>query len=198
MSEIIWQVYKAIRSFCWKSSNSRVVTKKQIDTSAPISEVMFFSNTSALCRLHSNRGMPCKIPNCPVAYLRNLVSYLDGASKSIDVCMYFLTCQKLSEAIINASYRGVEVKIITDRRTAHNDDSNATLLYKNGVPIRFQESDGLMHHKFIIVDNTVLINGSLNWTMTAFYGNYENVLITNQPALVKPFVEEFARLWTHL
>lgn len=52
-----------------------------------------------------------------------------------------------------------------------------------------------MHHKFAIVDNDILITGSTNWTMSAFFGNFDHIIVTNQHSLVKPFVDEFDRLW---
>ena len=55
-----------------------------------------------------------------------------------------------------------------------------------------------MHHKFVVIDNEMLVNGSFNWTTQAVVGNFENVLITNNPSIVKPYEEEFKRLWTEL
>ena len=56
-------------------------------------------------------------------------------------------------------------------------------------------NDYLMHHKFAIVDNTILITGSFNWTMQAVMGNKENIIVTSEPLLLQPFVEEFKKLW---
>lgn len=63
------------------------------------------------------------------------------------------------------------------------------------MAIKFENFDVLMHHKFVIVDNSIIITGSTNWTMGAFFGNFDHVLVTNQRLLVQPFVEEFNRLW---
>lgn len=52
-----------------------------------------------------------------------------------------------------------------------------------------------MHHKFVIIDDDILITGSANWTMQALFGNAENIIITNHPVLLKRFVEEFEKLW---
>lgn len=52
-----------------------------------------------------------------------------------------------------------------------------------------------MHHKFLIVDNDLVITGSTNWTMSAFFGNFDHLVVTNQHSLVRPFVDEFDRLW---
>lgn len=41
----------------------------------------------------------------------------------------------------------------------------------------------------------VLLNGSMNWTMQALSGNWENVVITSEPVLVRAFVAEFEQMW---
>lgn len=62
----------------------------------------------------------------------------------------------------------------------------------------FKSLDVLVHHKFVIIDNNIVMTGSINWTKSAFFGNFENVLVTNESAIVKPFVNEFERILTML
>ncbi len=38
-----------------------------------------------------------------------------------------------------------------------------------------------MHHKFAVLDGTLLLNGSFNWTKNASQNNNENIMITNNP-----------------
>jgi phosphatidylserine/phosphatidylglycerophosphate/cardiolipin synthase-like enzyme len=52
-----------------------------------------------------------------------------------------------------------------------------------------------MHHKFALLDNRCLLNGSFNWTRAAHLENKENVLLTSNAKLVKPFADEFESLW---
>lgn len=52
-----------------------------------------------------------------------------------------------------------------------------------------------MHHKFVLIDNKLLINGSFNWTRNAITGNQENVVVTDYPQLVQAFQAEFEKLW---
>lgn len=54
-----------------------------------------------------------------------------------------------------------------------------------------------MHHKFVIIDKETVMNGSFNWTRSAITANNENVLITNNPEVVKPYMEEFEKLWRY-
>uniref|UniRef100_A0A8C9UVF2 Mitochondrial cardiolipin hydrolase n=1 Tax=Spermophilus dauricus TaxID=99837 RepID=A0A8C9UVF2_SPEDA len=64
-----------------------------------------------------------------------------------------------------------------------------------GIQVRHDQDLGYMHHKFAIVDKQVLITGSLNWTTQAIQNNRENVLIMEDAAYVKLFLEEFERIW---
>lgn len=58
-----------------------------------------------------------------------------------------------------------------------------------------RESSYIMHHKYVIIDKKLLMNGSLNWTLQAICGNDDNLMITSQEQLVKQFVDNFESLW---
>lgn len=53
----------------------------------------------------------------------------------------------------------------------------------------------IMHHKFMIVDGEIVSSGSMNFTMTALLGNWENVVVSSSPDLVDQFVAGFEKLW---
>jgi len=73
--------------------------------------------------------------------------------------------------------------------------SDIELLQKAGINIRMDCSAQHMHHKFAVIDDERLLTGSYNWTRSAADYNYENLMVTNDVGLVKPFAEEFDRLW---
>lgn len=52
-----------------------------------------------------------------------------------------------------------------------------------------------MHHKFAILDDCVLLNGSFNYTRAATDGNQENVLITNNTTIVAAFKAQYQKMW---
>jgi cardiolipin hydrolase len=65
----------------------------------------------------------------------------------------------------------------------------------SGVPVRMKKSPFLMHHKFAVIDNCILVSGSCNWTTQALTGNWENIMVTSVPNLVMPFSQHFSQLW---
>ncbi|XP_050438767.1 mitochondrial cardiolipin hydrolase-like [Adelges cooleyi] len=137
-----------------------------------------------------------KESSCP--NIADLVNCLNLAQKSIDVCVYTISSEPLTDAIINAYNRGVLVRVVV---------SNGVLLYskevkklmKYGVETKFQADYNVyMHNKFAIVDSSTLINGSMNWTHQGAFQNWESVLITNNPSFVRPFNEYFDRVWVRI
>ena len=51
-------------------------------------------------------------------------------------------------------------------------------LKEAGVCVVACQREGLMHHKFALIDNQILLNGSFNWTERAVRENCENLVIT--------------------
>ncbi|KAK0056514.1 mitochondrial cardiolipin hydrolase [Biomphalaria pfeifferi] len=87
------------------------------------------------------------------------------------------------------------MRIITDKDQLSSPGSKIWNLRKEGIPVRVNDSSFLMHHKFVIVDEKILINGSFNWTYQAITGNKENVIITDDISVTSLFKAEFQRLW---
>ncbi|KAF9438524.1 hypothetical protein BGZ76_007198 [Entomortierella beljakovae] len=127
---------------------------------------------------------------------QNLVKTLDGAKKSLDICVYTITDDQLANAIIRAHKRGVNVRIVSDSEKAGDLGSDVNrLCNENGVPTRNDKSTSYMHHKFAVVDDSLVINGSYNWTKGARFDNRENLTLTNAPKAVQGFKAEFEKLW---
>ena len=85
------------------------------------------------------------------------------------------------------------VRLITDDEKSHDLGSDVKRLAAAGIPVRMDREADHMHHKFAVVDGTVLVNGSYNWTRGAT-NNWENLHLTSSRRVVEPFQEEFERL----
>jgi mitochondrial cardiolipin hydrolase len=83
---------------------------------------------------------------------------------------------------------GVDVRIITDDETTGAEGCDIQNLANAGIPIRNDNNlQARMHHKFIVIDDELLMNGSFNWTITAVKYNNENVVVTSDPLMIKNF-----------
>ena len=74
--------------------------------------------------------------------------------------------------------------------------SNLRDLSEEGISVRTDDAkNALMHNKFVIIDQRILMTGSYNWTVRATKANQENVVILENNHLVDTFTAEFNKLW---
>lgn len=74
--------------------------------------------------------------------------------------------------------------------------SDIRMLASIGISVKKDTTSFLMHHKFAVLDNALILNGSFNWTRAASDGNQENVMVSNNQAFVKQFAAQFEKLWS--
>jgi phosphatidylserine/phosphatidylglycerophosphate/cardiolipin synthase-like enzyme len=127
--------------------------------------------------------------------LDELLRQLRHARASIDICVFTITDDRLTDEIVAAHGRGVAVRVISDDAKAEDRGSDVVDLARHGVPLRVDGAEAHMHHKFAVFDATTLVTGSFNWTRSATRENQENLLVTDEPRLVRRFSAEFERLW---
>ncbi len=135
--------------------------------------------------------------------LQQIVHRFNQCRRTADVCVFTITDDRISRAILDAHRRGVVVRVITDNEKQHDLGSDIQKLREAGVEVKADDqhgpadtgSNGHMHHKFAIFDGTRLLNGSYNWTRGAANINFENVVDTADAVLIAAFSAEFARLW---
>ncbi|XP_077548292.1 uncharacterized protein LOC144161502 isoform X1 [Haemaphysalis longicornis] len=164
-------------------------------------QAIFFPDQGVACpKATYDNSDTCGNPSCCFLHgptsLRTLVHTLTSAERTLDVCVYMITCHALGDAILSSHRRGRAIRIITEAEGDDTPGSQIGRLRAAGIPVRVNKhSSFLMHHKFALVDREVLISGSFNWTRQAITGNHENLLITAEPDVVDLYVKEFAHLW---
>jgi mitochondrial cardiolipin hydrolase len=123
---------------------------------------------------------------------------LRQARRSADLCVFTLSDDRISAEVLAMHRRGVAVRLITDGDKAFDAGSDVHALRDAGVPVVLDTSPAHMHHKFAVLDQAWLLNGSYNWTRSACEHNEENVVLCNHPALIAQFGAVFERLWRAL
>lgn len=127
--------------------------------------------------------------------LKQITAQLNNARSQVHICVFTISDNRLSEAIVAAHERGVDVRIISDNHKQHDTGSDLEWLADKGIATRFDRSPDHMHHKFCLVDGLTLINGSFNWTRSASERNQENIVISQDAALIQQFQQQFDSLW---
>lgn len=149
-------------------------------------------------------GTPATVAFAPgEACLNLIVRRVAAARKSLDLCVFTITDDRISRTILDAHRRGVKVRVVTDNDKALDPGSDVHRFRDAGIPVKFDpagrpsdpHTTGHMHHKFAVIDGSRLLNGSYNWTRGAAEVNFENVVDTAEAGLVVAFAAEFERLW---
>jgi len=124
-----------------------------------------------------------------------VVETVNKAASEIDVAIYIFTNPDIAEALVAAKDRGVKVRVLLDGDNVDMDYSKAESLVDNGISVRHETGAGLMHNKFAVVDDSIVLTGSFNWTRSAEGANDENLLKIVSPELAAQYAEEFSELW---
>ncbi|MBL4880860.1 MAG: hypothetical protein JKX82_05985 [Oleispira sp.] len=120
---------------------------------------------------------------------RKIINELRGAKKSIRICVAWLNTDIYGPVLVDAITNGVTVEIIVND-DANNEKSISALNPSIKIE-KVKVSGGLMHNKFCIIDESIVINGSYNWSNNA-KNHLENiVIIRNDFELSRSFMHEF-------
>ena len=136
----------------------------------------------------------------PYSLENRLVRRLGDAEVRIDAALYDLDAAPVADALIEAHDRGVQVRIVTEADNINIDDtedaSEIQRLQKVGIPIVDDgDNQGLMHHKFIVIDERYVWTGSYNITYNGAYKNSNNVIFIDSAQLAYNFTQEFRELF---
>lgn len=130
-----------------------------------------------------------------------IIQYIDSSTSDICIAVAWFTHRELFQAILRALDRKVRVSaiIIDDIINRGPNGLDFTPFLEKGGTIRFMNTRNLlMHNKFCLFDNKLLISGSYNWTYSAEYKNAENIIATTEESVCYAFKEQFMRLWDNL
>ncbi len=127
-----------------------------------------------------------------------LFSILNNAKKQVLVAMYWITDESIINKLIELKKKGIDVQVIFDASSKNSISLMDKLLLNDIVPVILPEklTAGIMHNKFLIVDNALVWTGSANFTKTAFdpkskFFNNENVVILYSSADAQKFSKKF-------
>jgi phosphatidylserine/phosphatidylglycerophosphate/cardiolipin synthase-like enzyme len=125
-----------------------------------------------------------------------LVPLVQSAEHQIRFLAFSFTQDDLTKAMLSRAKAGVDVSGIFETRGSETEYSALPPLYCAGLPVR-QEGNkhGILHHKVIVIDGSILVTGSLNFSDNANDDNNENTLIIQNAALAQYYLQEFDRRW---
>jgi phosphatidylserine/phosphatidylglycerophosphate/cardiolipin synthase-like enzyme len=127
--------------------------------------------------------------------ISHLIPLIEGAKKSIRFMAFSFTHNDMTAAMLARSKAGVDIQGIFETRGSETEYSAMIPLYCANIPVRQDGNPATFHHKVIIIDDRILITGSLNFSDNADTSNDENTLIITSPEIASRYLEEFAKRW---
>ncbi|GAB9475449.1 Mitochondrial cardiolipin hydrolase [Globisporangium polare] len=101
-------------------------------------------------------------PSDSAAHLERLFGLLGRARESIDVSMYVTTHCDLASTLMAAKVSGVAMRVVADFKKWNTLGSRRHELISAEIPVHRHKSR-MMHHKTVILDNKIVVFGSVNW-----------------------------------
>ena len=131
------------------------------------------------------------------AYFDNIAEQiskrLQKSQQSVFIAVAWFTDSSLFKLLCEKSQQGVQIQLMLMNDEINNSCGiNYDLLVKSGGKVWKvgNESENLMHNKFCVIDNEIIVSGSYNWTNRAKQ-NHESITIIEDKELATQFIEEF-------
>lgn len=125
----------------------------------------------------------------------NIIPVIEKAQKYIYIPAFIITHDELTNALIRAKKRGVDVKVILDATNTSGNRNKLKVLRISGIPVKVENYAGKVHSKSIIVDDKYIIAGSMNFSNSGENKNDENVLIVQDERLARHYKGFFEYMW---
>jgi len=138
-------------------------------------------------------GIPVLNYFSPVDHVSDrVVELVSNAQESVRFMIFTYTDKNLAAAMIERFEAGVDVAGVIENRGA-SQGAFVTLACAK-VPVKVDGNKYTMHHKVIVIDGSIVVTGSYNFTKSADTENDDNVLVIYDPGVAKQYLEEFDRI----
>jgi phosphatidylserine/phosphatidylglycerophosphate/cardiolipin synthase-like enzyme len=122
-----------------------------------------------------------------------LVRSMDRAGYALDVAVFRLDLWSVRDALLRAHRRGVNVRVVAESDNLGEEEIQD--LIQEGIEVRDDGLDSLMHHKFVIIDGLQVWTGSMNLTVNGAYRNDNNLVGLRSTMVAEDYQREFEEMF---
>ena len=127
---------------------------------------------------------------------QRVVNMFRTCKKTLDLAIFTFTRDSIAQAVLEAHQRGVKIRCIGDDGNSKVKGSDVRLLASVGIPCKTDNNLRFhMHNKMAILDNSVVITGSFNWTSQAVNKNQDNILFIEDKNIANQYTEYYNKIW---
>jgi phosphatidylserine/phosphatidylglycerophosphate/cardiolipin synthase-like enzyme len=123
-----------------------------------------------------------------------IVRMIAEARTSIHFMAFSFTSDRIGDAMIERHRSGIRVSGVFEKTGSGTQYSEYMKMRMAGIDVVLDRNVGLMHHKVIIIDGTIVIMGSYNFSKNASRNNDENVLVIHHGEIAREYTAEYLRL----
>ena len=125
----------------------------------------------------------------------NLIALVNDAKTSIRFLAFSFTDYPLAKAMIDRTLVGVDVRGVYETFGSNGVGAELKTFWCAHLPVRQDGNGSFLHDKIIIIDDSIVVTGSLNFSSSADDENEENVVIVDNPEIATLYLQEFDKLW---
>ena len=126
-----------------------------------------------------------------------IVKASDDSREEVLVQAYGFTHNAIAQALLRAQQRGVKVQVLLDKKSSQTNRYVIDLFEAAALPVKFDGAHAIAHNKVMVIDASVVVTGSYNFTNSADTRNAENILVLRSPDLAKSYRENWQTHWSH-
>ncbi|MBK7451817.1 MAG: hypothetical protein IPP55_15875 [Anaerolineales bacterium] len=141
-------------------------------------------------------GTPIQVLFSPEdSAVSHLIALINDAQVSIRFLAFSFTDYPMAQAMIARAQSGVDVQGVFETFGSNSPRSELKTFWCAGLPVRQDGNSSFLHDKIIIIDNSIVVTGSLNFSSSADEDNEENVIILDNPEIAGLYLQEYQKLW---
>lgn len=128
---------------------------------------------------------------------QQILNTIHTSDHSIHVATMLITKQDIGDALALKSDQGNEVEVLINDYDQYGEPILNTLKASLKEDVRLKGEPGIMHHKYMIIDQSLsgadpmVLTGSHNWSSSAQLRNDENTLIIHDQGVANAYYQEF-------
>jgi phosphatidylserine/phosphatidylglycerophosphate/cardiolipin synthase-like enzyme len=128
---------------------------------------------------------------------KELVQWIDQARQEVLVQAYGFTHNAIAQALLRAHARGVKVMVLLDQKSQSTNQYVIDLLQGQKVSLKYDGRHAIAHNKVMVIDHSVVVTGSFNFTNSADSRNAENLLVLRSEGLAERYRSNWQLHWDH-
>ena len=127
-----------------------------------------------------------------------IIDTIKRAKNEICIAMAYFTSDILIDELYRAKDKGINIKVIID----NNDKNNNSKFRISNICSKFRIAEvrskykNIMHNKYCIIDNKIVIDGSYNWSKAAKY-NEEHIIIIEASEIAQMYTNNFNKIFNN-